>query len=53
VVTLLADQVVALPARAKPAVDLYGQRVQRVSPVVARARGLAGLMREKVGREHD
>jgi hypothetical protein len=49
-ITLLADQVVAAPARAKPAIDGYGQRVQRVSPLVARARGLAGIVREKIGR---
>jgi hypothetical protein len=50
VVTLLADQVVAVPGRAKPAIDVYGQRVQRISPIVAGARGLAGMVREKIGR---
>jgi hypothetical protein len=42
--------VVAVPGRAKPAIDVYGQRVQRISPIVAGARGLAGMVREKIGR---
>jgi hypothetical protein len=50
IVTLLDDQIVAAPRRAKAAVDAHGQRVQRVSPIVAKARGLSGVVRQKLGR---
>jgi hypothetical protein len=49
VVTLLDDQVVAAPQRAKAAVDAHGQRVQRVSPIVARARSFGDVVRQKLG----
>jgi hypothetical protein len=49
-VTLLDDQVIAVPASAKGAIDAYGERVNRVPPLVAAARGVSGMVREKLGR---
>jgi hypothetical protein len=50
VVTLLGDQVIAAPKQAQAAIDAHGQRVQRVSPIVARARSLGDVVRQKLGR---
>jgi hypothetical protein len=49
-ITVLNDQVIAVPQRAKPAIDGYGQRIQRVAPLVARARSVATMVRERLGQ---
>lgn len=49
-VTLLADQVVAVPRRAKPAVDAYGSRLQRTAGVGERIVPLIAAARERLRR---
>lgn len=49
VVTLLNDQVIAVPSRARPAVDAYGLRLQPRPGLLDHARGAAGRVVMLVG----
>lgn len=50
IVTVLDDQVVAVPARARSAIDRYGLLLQKVSPLRARANAVAEELRVRLGR---
>lgn len=51
VVTLLGDQIIAVPLRGKPAVDAYGQRLQQSAEARLRrsADALSNLLRVRLG----
>ncbi|RKQ92885.1 hypothetical protein C8N24_2741 [Solirubrobacter pauli] len=52
-ITLLDDQVIAVPARARRVIDAYGLRVQEDSkPLVARAKDIAFSARERLTSRH-